>query len=136
MSGRHALHASHAASDTRIKYLDAQVIEKSKLSANHVEDAQNREARGVSRTVWTGGIGRRRTGGAVAATKNVCANDKILFSVQRFSWTDERFPPPFCGVGRGACCVGGCAETGMEEDGVAFVGVESAPCLVGELEQR
>lgn len=76
-------------------------------------------------------IDGRRTRGAVAPAKDVCADDEKFICVERLSWANKFLPPALRRVewsgsgmrGRGKACV--------QEDGIVLGRIESAPGLVG-----
>ena len=82
------------------------------MSARHVVQSQDGEACGVGKAI--AGVERRRSSGAIAPTKDVCANHKKAVRVEGFSGTNEFLPPPRLGVGGVGVCVARGAESSVQ----------------------
>src|SRR5207245_10405879 len=100
------------------------------LRAHPVADRHDRKPRRVRTTVI--GMGRGRTGRALAPAEHVGAHHEVLVGVERLPRTDELIPP----AGRRMAVdrrAGGMAVTRArmaDEDGVAGVYVERPPRLL------
>lgn len=126
------LHAAHAGPDAGVEAGDAEAVQQAELRAHHVVHRQDGEARGVHLAV--GRVDAAGACRAVAAANDVCADDVEAVRVEGGSRADEPFPPAGSRVGLCGMGVGGGREAGVEEDDVGAVGVELAPCFVGDVE--
>ena len=95
------LHGTHGRTDACIEFVYAETVEQAELGVDHVEYGEDGEAScpGLSSGLFDGG----GTGRAIAATDNVCADDKEVVSVDGLARTNKFFPPAWGGVGRRGC---------------------------------
>ena len=90
------LHPAHRAADDRVPAGDAEVIGEPGLGPHHVADGDHREPRPVRPAVDR--VGRRRPGGALAATEDVRAHDEPAVGVDRPPRAHHAVPPSRRGV--------------------------------------
>ena len=128
------LHPAHRPAHDRPPPSDAQRVGERRLHPHDVADGDDREARAVGGT--RGGIGRRRTRGALTAAEDVAAHDEVAVRVDGATGSDQRVPPA-----RLALAVHG-SPTGMavagervaDEHGVRSRVVQRPPGLVRDLQ--
>ena len=126
---RETLHAPHTSSDTCHELSHAECVQQAKLSSDHVTHSQDGEPCGVSLPVR--GINAGRSRRSITAPKHISAYHMEAIRIERQPRTYELLPPANAWVVLVGLCMGGCGETGVEEDHVGLVYAHLAPGFIG-----
>ena len=127
---KEGLHAAHGAADHGMKAGDAQMADHEALGPDDVTQGDLREETAVRAA--RAGVGRERTGRALAAADAVHADDEEAVGVDGLARTDETIPPARLTVGRRVTAgdVVVAAEGVRDEDRVRLVRQQRAVGLV------
>ena len=124
------LHAAHRAADDGMEAGDAEVTDHEALGPDDVAQGDLREEAAVGTA--RAGVGRERTGRALAAAEAVHPDDEEAVGVDGLARTDETIPPARLAVGRRVAArdVVVAAEGVRDEDRVRLVRQQRAVGLV------
>jgi hypothetical protein len=124
-------HAAHRVADQAGQLVDAECAHHLDRGIGHVLDRQLGKAQAVQ--LAGGRVDRGRAGGALAAAQRVDADHEPAVGIDRLARAQHCFPPAgggVAGVGRGVRIR---RQPGDDKDGVAGLGIQRAPGLIGHM---